>query len=232
VHAALAYRYAARLPKLPEWFVYRDGYEAIEKLAFDRPDLGQLATRIFTAYEDYYKTDSWRAILVEEQLVVMFENGEPYSCRVDLLATDVNGDLWIVDHKTCGKPTTNLNAKYCTDRQMLTNVALARACGYPVRGVVINEISREMPYPSFQRETITLNAIAYDLLGITTNFYLDSMKRTRIAFPDPMNRPKNTDACVTKFGPCDFWGLCWGHSSLDEFRVPAEYLGGRVKKGT
>lgn len=233
IHAGLAYRYAALMTTKPAWFVYANGYEAIDALATDqgRPDFGALAVRVFSAYEEHYKVNVWRPIVVEEQFVVHFDNGEPYSCRTDLLAEDAWGSVWVIDHKSCGKLSRNLNAKYCTDWQMLTNLALSRALGYKTRGVIINELSREET-PKFQRQEIQINQIAYDGLGINTNYYLDRMKEVRQAFPDPLHRPRNVNACQGKFGTCDFYGLCFGGSTIDEFVIPEEVRNGRKLKGT
>lgn len=239
VHAGLAYRYAAMLPVRPEWFVYPEGYTAIRELGFDRPDFRDAAIEIFAAYEARYAVNIWRPILVEHQFVVHFANGEPYSCRTDLLAADAWGRIWVIDHKTCGRLSGSLTAKYCVDRQMITNLALAKVCaaqfGYDpnaVAGVIVNEMSRQSP-SQFQRGEIGISAIAYGRLWEDTIYYLDRMKAVRQAHPDPRKRPRNTDACESKYGgTCDFYGLCWGGASEAEFKIPAEYEHGREKRGT
>lgn len=232
VHAGLAYRYAAMLPERPDWFVYADGYEAIRELGYDRPDFRDEALNMFAAYEAHYKPNIWRPLLVEYQFVVTFPNGEPYSCRTDMLCEDQWGVQWIVDHKTCGRLSGSITAKYCIDRQMVTNLALARMCGYNPQGVIINEISRQ-PTPQFQRGEVGINPTAYNRLWADTNYYLDRIAAVRQSHPDPRQRPRNTDACESKYGgTCDFYGLCWGGATEHEFKVPAEFEHGREKRGT
>lgn len=231
VHAGLAYRYAAQLAQRPEWFVYKDGYEAINMLGATQPDMRDCALNMFAAYEEKYRNDSWRAVLVEHQFVVHFPNGEPYSARTDLLVWD-DGEYVLVDHKSVGKLSGTIRGKYSTDRQMMTGLALSRACGYDVRHIVINALTREMPFPNFKRYYIDVNPAAYASLGRDTLYTLDRMAEVRRQFPNPADRPRNWDACLTKWGFCDYFGLCTGTGGMHDFHVPEEYKDGRQKKGT
>jgi hypothetical protein len=220
------------LPERPSWFVYADVYEAIRVLGEARPDFRDLALHVFAAYEEYYKVNTWTPVLVEHQFVVQFEGG-PYSARTDLLAIE-NGEYVLIDHKILGKLTPTVGARYATDRQMLTGLAIARASGYDVRRVVINAGTREMPYPSFRRFDVPINHEAFNRLGADTEYYIKQQAYVRQLYPDPMNRPRNFDACMTKFndGFCEYYGLCFGGASVDQFIVPADYVHGRLKGGT
>lgn len=231
VHAGLAYRYAAMLSERPDWFVYRDGYEAIAVLGADRPEFCDLAMRIFAAYEQHYAVNTWQPVLVEHQFVVQFANGEPYSARTDLLAVEA-GEYVLIDHKTVGKVAASLGASYAADRQMLTGLAIARACGYDVRRVVINAMSREMPVPTFRRFDVPISDVAFARLGSDTAYYLERMKEVRVSHPDPLNRPRNWGACMRKYGQCDFFDFCTGRAGLEQYQVPDEYKNGREKAGT
>jgi hypothetical protein len=227
-HAGLAYRYAAPLNPRPDWFVYKDGYEAINALA-KRPEFRDLALDMFAAYEEYYRVDPWTPVLVEHQFVVQL-GPLAYSARTDLLALEA-GEYVLIDHKSIAKLSDGIPAKYAADRQMLTGLAIARANGYDVRRVVINAATRERPYPSFRRYTVPINHEAFERLGADTQYYIDRMAETKAAFPDPMNRPRNWDACVNVFGPCEFYGLCTGKANWHDFHVPEEHLHGRKAIG-
>lgn len=229
VHAGLAYRYAAPLKPRPDWFIYRDGYEAINALA-KREEFRDLALAIFAAYETHWTVDPWEPVLVEHQFVVQL-GPLPYSARTDLLALE-NGEYVLIDHKTIKSLSDGIPAKYAADRQMLTGLAIARANGYDVRRVVINAVTREMPYPSFRRYDVPINHEAFERLGADTQYYIDRMAEVRAAYPDPMNRPRNWDACVNVFGPCEFHGLCTGRGNFHDFHVPEEHLYGRKAKAT
>src|SRR5687767_11947617 len=113
IHAALAYRYAQFLNPRPHWFVYPDGETAIRTLASNE-EYRDTALRMYEAYQTQYRYNVWRPVLVEEQLMVRFPNGEPYTARVDLLARDGN-DLVLVDHKSVGKITSSIGYRYRAD---------------------------------------------------------------------------------------------------------------------
>jgi hypothetical protein len=207
VHAGLAYRYAAMMPERPSWFVYPDGRWAIWILgqSSGRMDAAAEALRVFDAYEACYTVNVWQPLLVEYQFEVEME-GEPYTCRTDLLAIE-NGEVCLIDHKTQKKLSARTASEYRADRQMLTGLALARSAGYDVRRVIINAMSKEFP-PRFGRFDVPVSAEAYGRLGADTRYYLRQMRETRQAYPDPMNRPRNLDSCVRKYGICDFWPVC------------------------
>jgi hypothetical protein len=207
VHAGLAYRYAALLPQKPSWFVYPEGRTAIWTLglASERADAALEALRVFDAYEAYYSQNIWQPLLVEHQFEVEME-GEPYTARTDLLAVE-NGEVCLIDHKTQKRLSRNTALDYSADRQMLTGLALARAAGYDVKRVIINALSKEMP-PRFGRFDVPISELAYSRLGDDTRYYLKLMKWTRQQYPDPLNRPRNLDCCLRKYGPCEFIPLC------------------------
>jgi len=233
VHAGLAYYYAAGLAQRPEWFVYADGFEAIRVLGEATPEYRDTALNVFAAYLERYRDDTWHPVLVEHQFVVQFAHG-PYSARTDLLAFDrATGEYVLVDHKILRSLSDSIPGKYATDRQMLTGLAISRACGYNVSRVVINAGTREMPYPNFRRYDIPINAEAFARLGADTAYYIEAMARVRAAYPDPLNRPRNWDACLNRaYGECEFYSLCTGRNNWHDFHVPAEYLHGRKAQGT
>jgi Trm5-related predicted tRNA methylase len=120
----------------------------------------------------------------------------------------------VVDHKNVGK-MGNESAKYYLDRQMVTNLALARAHGYPVEAVLVNVQSRRTY--ECRRFEVPINPIHYNRLFADTIYFLDQMKAVRQTHLDPSNRPRNTAACVGKFGQCDYYSLCWEGGSVGEF---------------
>jgi hypothetical protein len=232
IHAGLAYRYGAMLPQKPEWLVYKDGYEAISVLGEHRPELRDLALYVFEAYERTYANNVWEPVLVEHQFIMPFEHGL-YSARTDLLAIEWPAKEYVlIDHKFPGKLKSNYGNNFGSDRQMLTGLAMAHANGYPVSRVVINAGSQEMPNPIFARFDIKINQQFYDRLGLDTAHYIKMQQETFAAFPDPMNRPRNSEACLSKvYGICDYYGLCTGADGMHSFKVPDEYKHGRRAQG-
>jgi hypothetical protein len=220
-HDGLAYHYAAQLPVKPDWYVYKDSSEIIERRGATMPrSFVDTALAMMAKYREAYAVDDLHPILIEHQFVVTFPNGEPYSCRTDLLAwqwVTVPEPRWrcvVVDHKNVGK-MGNESAKYYLDRQMVTNLALARAHGYPVEAVLVNVQSRRTY--ECRRFEVPINPIHYNRLFADTIYFLDQMKAVRQTHLDQSNRPRNTAACVGKFGQCDYYSLCWEGGSVGEF---------------
>lgn len=221
-HVGFAYRYGMLLTHKPSWLVYPDARTAIWVCGQDRIDLAQEALRIYDAYCAYWDpliasgaAVDFRPLLVEHQFEVFFPmaNGtqEPYTARIDLLAEvmlSTGREIWLIDHKTGTKLTNHTGTSYRADRQMLTGLALARAHGFNVNRVVINAMSREYPTPRFARFEVPVSAEAYGRLAADTAYALERMNDVRKRWPDPNNRPRNYDACVRKYGKCDFWDIC------------------------
>jgi len=220
-HVGLAYRYAMMMPKdkQPSWLVYPDARTALWTCGQDKPEAALEALRLFDAYQANYTTNIWLPLLVEHQFEVEME-GEPYTARIDLLAVDCQtNEIVLIDHKSQAKLRAATATDYRADRQMLTGLALARSAGYDVRRVVINAASKEVP-PRFGRFDVPISEIAYSRLGEDTRHVLRQMKDTRARHPDPMNRPRNWDCCVRKYGICEYWNLCTdGLQHIDEFVV-------------
>ena len=62
------------------------------------------ATSLVNRYIQHYSTDTWQPLHVEEQFFVQLAgNGRVLSFTPDLVVSDPNGDVWVVDHKTTSK---------------------------------------------------------------------------------------------------------------------------------
>lgn len=208
VHVGLAYRYAMMLPRdqWPSWLVYPDPMTAIAVCGWNNQTAAYEAQRVFYAYCMKYQVNIWTPVLVEHQFEVAFD-GEPYTARTDLLAIE-SGEYVLIDHKTVTKLSRNIGTSYRGDRQMLTGLALARAAGYDVKRVIINALSKEYPEPQCERYDVPISSTAFYRLGEDTRHYLQRMVEVRKQYPDPWNRPRNWDACVRKYGRCDYYPLC------------------------
>lgn len=218
VHAGLAYRYGAMLQERPSWMVYESGHHAIEVLGSDRPELVYEARRIFAWYEHYYQDDPFQPILVEKQLNIQLED-EWVSVRMDLLAWDRHrGEIVVADHKVHRTLSKNRGNELSCDRQMLMLLAILRSNGYDVKRVILNGMTRDYPEPKFKRLEVPVSPQAYGRLGTDTLYYLRARRAIREKFPDPYFRPRNHDACMSKYGLCEFDQLCRvGYERLDDY---------------
>jgi hypothetical protein len=225
VHAALAYHYGRMLAQRPAWFVYADPYDAVEKLGAvsGRFDLVELAKAIYAWYAHQYQNDPWIPVLVEHQFQAHLGDDKYITARTDLIAMEY-GDLILADHKIKGTLPRNTGSALSMDRQMLTNLALARAAGYDIKRVYINGVTRggkPTPFspPLFGRFAVPVSAEAYATFGRDTDYYMTQRAMVKQRYPDPAMRPRNTNACMTSYGPCDFKPLCEdGMQRIVEFR--------------
>jgi hypothetical protein len=218
VHVGLAYRYGVLLDVKPDWLVYPDARWAIWICGQDRPDCAAEALRIYDSYVAHYDpliaagvVPAWKPLLVEHQFEVSFVmpdgSVEPYTARIDLMV-ECQGEILLVDHKTGSKISNHSGKHYSADRQMLTQLALARQAGHNVSRVFINAMSREYPQPRFGRFEVPISHEAYGHLGQDTAWALEQINIVRKRFPDPMNRPRSWESCMRKYGQCDFSSLC------------------------
>lgn len=221
LHVGLAYRYALMLPKeaQPSWLVYPDAMTAIAVCGENQPEYAQEAQRVLAWYYHHYNVNTWTPVLVEHQFVTQIDQ-EPYSARIDLLVIE-NGEYVLVDHKSISKLRGSIGHSYRSDRQMMTQLALARLAGYDVKRIVINAMTKEYPRPNFMRYDVPLSGVAYDHFLQDTRYYLNRLRQTRIDYPDPWKRPRNTDACVRKYGVCDYEPICTQGQTPD---VLAEFV--------
>lgn len=224
VHAALAYHYGVKLTQRPQWFVYTDPYQAVDQLAvaLGRPDLIDLAKMIYAWYAYQYQNDIWNPVLVEHQFQWNLGGEKFFTGRIDLIAEEY-GDLVLIDHKIKGTLPRSTGYLLSMDRQMMTNLVLARANGYDIKRVYINGITRggkptPLSTPAFGRFAVPISAEAYSHFAQDTTYYLAQREAIKAAFPDPMNRPRNTKACYGQF-KCEFIPLCEdGPTRLVEYR--------------
>ena len=234
VHLFLAYHYAVRLPggARPTWFAARPDLEAaLIEDSEGRLDLVKEARDMYAAYCLNYAADPWTPVAVEEEFratVGELDPGGPdptlddevVSCRTDLVV-EMNGLTWIVDHKTAA-PDRRSGRLYawngCADwklnLQVLQNLLILRK-RMPERFVhsfSINRIKKERPFNGFERNTVDVPAMAYQ---IAPKLIREAVRRERDlrrrieAGGDPVS---NFGSCYGRFGPCSFFDLCTAHS--------------------
>lgn len=111
--------------------------------------------RLLQAYFESYRHEDagWRVVAVEETLQYVSPELR-YSVRLDLLV-EIDGGLWIVEHKTARAITADLLTGYQLDMQILGQVWCFQNCvdtaAYPpLRGVVVN-IESKHKMPRFER---------------------------------------------------------------------------------
>jgi hypothetical protein len=127
VHALLAHHYLGWQGRTPE----EVAEEVANESGVDSEDR-ELALQLYRKYAAHYAHGNWEAIAVEEEHKIGFlyagdrinvvphgtEGSVPYTARIDLVARDSAGKVWIVDHKTAAKIRGNEKTRYGLSGQM------------------------------------------------------------------------------------------------------------------
>jgi len=123
------------------------------------------ATRIVTAYFEYYQ-DDWDILHVEETFLIMLGTGEVISFTPDLVVRDRNGFVWIVDRKsTTATPTDGLPF---ADLQSLLYYSGVKAVYPECRGFIFDRMRKKVP--TQPRLTKTGDKRVADLARIDTTY--------------------------------------------------------------
>lgn len=116
----------------------------------EKEDLGNLpeeCLRIFASYlMRYGKEDKarWKVIDTELDEIITLPSGLRFQIIIDLIVEDLDGGLWIVDHKTVGRfmPVDFM----LLDSQLARYFWGAEQMGYtPLRGIIFNEVNTTPP---------------------------------------------------------------------------------------
>jgi hypothetical protein len=93
------------------------------------------------SYFNYYTNDNWEVLHVEEQFIIMLDNGTVLSCTPDLVIRDEDGAVWAVDHKTY---RTIPKTKGPDLQSMLATMAV-RALYPETAGFIYNYLRKKLP---------------------------------------------------------------------------------------
>jgi len=167
--------------------------------------------RLLAAYFDHYRGhDQWRIIAVEETLE--YAGAFRYTARIDLIV-EINGGMWVVEHKTARSISADLLSGYQMDIQILGQVWLLQQCvdldKYPpLKGVLVNIVSKHKP-PRFERIEV-----------MPSRHHLAEFEKSMLAWSaiantyERLDYPKALGNCTGPaqyFRVCDFYDICHGH---------------------
>lgn len=119
--------------------------------------LPNVATAVWLAkryFHDVMPTQVFRVIGIEKHFEVLLETplGRKFILQgyIDLLVENLDGTIWVWEHKTTGRFWTPIQAQM--DPQLPTYAAGLRALGINVVGIVVNQLNN---YPYVKKETVT-----------------------------------------------------------------------------
>ncbi|MCA1624148.1 MAG: PD-(D/E)XK nuclease family protein [Acidobacteria bacterium] len=116
-------------------------------------EISETCARLMLSYLWYYQLEAkygWKIIDVEFKLETTWPDGTPYWCKIDLLV-EINGELWIVDHKLRTKLPSHLQR--LLDSQGLLYPWAAQKNGLKIKGFIWNYIRMRAPaIPQIRRD--------------------------------------------------------------------------------
>jgi len=239
IHTCLAYYYAERMRPQPSWFVERPIDVALAKDGEGHPDLIRNAVAVFEAFKQRVAGDTWQPICAEEEFEATIGeidpegsdtslNSEVVTCRTDLVI-EVNGELWIVDHKSTGGSYNSDrlavwkdDGEYKMNWQIMMNLHIlrtprnvARLGGRTVRGFIIQRLKQRPPY-DFDRHPVHVPALAYQATPRTARNFVAKEREILQKIERGESPTPNFGACWGRYGACDYHDLCAASSKSEQ----------------
>lgn len=154
---------------LQELIVGVDDYQALEYLE-------NMCWLVGRYIEDIASKDNWEIVASELYFCEVFTTpkGRQYKLEgyIDLVVR-INGKLWVIDHKTHGGTQYVWTPEQVQiDSQLATYVVAMRKMGYPVHGVLINQLNT---YPYKKRAEVTPDKLFTREPSYRTDVELDAM---------------------------------------------------------
>ncbi len=209
-HALLAVFY--QLQVSPEFFVGKtvDGFIELLYNTEVSAEFVAEAVRLFRAYLANYEVDYLTPKFVE----LRTEDVNGNSCRYDLVATveddnsDVTKGLWIVEHKTASVFDQYSLSGWFADGEIIGEMMVwknsdAERLWGPINGVIVNIVGKQKQ-PKFARVVVPYQQHLIDS-------HIRDLRAWRAQaqiYGAHEYWPRSRSACVTKFGPCEFFDHC------------------------
>ena len=170
------------------------------------------------AYMAYWNGDRhWTPLMIEEELaihigeggkIVPEGEGELYTQRVDLVAEDKQGRVWLIDHKTTFRIVNQTLSQHILDGQFLGYQVFGQHIfGDKFAGVLVN---RAVPRPPFGFDRATLPVAPGALKDYTANIYRLETLIKQYEDKSVWEWPGaySSQVCYGKYGPCKWIEEC------------------------
>lgn len=250
IHELLAFHYAARCATPPAFYVGKEHWTQREQLAAiggeAQPAQMQTALDFYRYYVQQTVGEAMVPLYVEQEFTASIGeldpggpfpelDGEVVSCRSDLVAS-INGDVVIVDHKCLAGewkvdrlPALPPQNDYTRSLQLRVNMLLVgahqRRLGLPEpAGFMIQRLKRKLPF-DMARDDIEIPPGAMAEAVRTLRLLVRRELAVRAQFDlDPWSVLPNDSQCTTKFGPCEYAGICNARPDEREQLIQLEYV--------
>mgnify|MGYP003627749133 FL=1 len=168
-----------------------------------------LAIDVCTAYKNNWLRESWKILEVEFELRARIgEKKYLYTQRADLIVEDLDGKVWIVDHKTAYRIVAKTLRQYTLDGQFLGYQMFGHAkYKEAFGGVILNRIKASPKYDFDRRSLEPSPAALRDFVPAL----LEAERRVEsLEGKPPREWPMtvSNQVCYGKYGQCDAYNLC------------------------
>jgi hypothetical protein len=128
--------------------------------------------------------------------------------RIDML-TKINGELFVVDHKTSSMISLGFWTDFTFSNQMIGYTWAAQTMSYPTKGVLINVLGGRKPTPSGKTHEFARQRFNYDDAQIR-EWQRDQCAHVSTFVSHLLDGyfPKSTKWCQSKYGACKYFDVC------------------------
>jgi len=218
IHVALAHHYQRLKEKQTggnpdEWLTPENAVLALAEKNEDSSPLWMGAvSQIQDAYVEYVRNwhfEEWEVLEVENELRAHLGAGKHlYTQRADLTIRDVNGRIWIVDHKSAYRLNSKTLRQHILDGQFIGYQLFGKAkYGNDFAGVMVNRIKLSPPH-EFDRRPLepAPQALKWFVQVIEEGERRIAEWEGKAVEEWPM--ALNNQTCFGKYGACDAYDLC------------------------
>lgn len=169
-------------------------------------------------YFDYYKREDWTVLGVEQTRgKVLYEDEEMrilWKAKFDLIV-DTNADAISIDHKTM---------KMTEDTLSMNNQFMGQCSLLNARSIVINKIGFQKTLPPEKRFIRATISYSKNRLDEWINDILPFYARMLIAYNEVGYYPPNFTHCKSRYGNCEFKGVCELDKNMRETYLKDNYV--------
>ena len=216
IHLALAHHYmrmkAVQEGTDPEEWV--EPLEAVELIARlnGATEYISLLSRVYEAYVDHWEGEEWQMKILDVEVLFETRIMGKYllTGRIDLMFEDLDGRIWVNDHKTSSRVTPEHKEFYALSGQLIGYQHLVRQkYGARLAGMKLNlvQVSTE---PKFERITLQRSpAFESNFEQIVVDIE-ESIERMETSGRTYDNWPKamNELTCKSRYSTCEFADQC------------------------
>ncbi len=177
------------------------------------------AERLYIAYFNHYGNpvnEGFKPLAIE--LPAGVEG--VHTCRFDMLA-EINGQTWIVEHKTASRETRDVLESWWLDGEIIGEVYGYKLSGLekvygPLAGVLVNVVIKTN-VPKFRRMEVVIPDNLLERYAMDRQYW--AMERQSMRDQTPSEWPRKHQGCIGRYDTCQLWDHCRDADATDSGRL-------------